>query len=60
MTKRSERPKLNPSYVAKNAVRSQEKESAPIRCQCGSVLEGAELQSGYCLGCYYDSLDSME
>ena len=29
-------------------------------CSCGAELEGAELKSGYCLGCYLDSLDSME
>jgi len=36
------------------------KERKVTRCPCGAELEGAELQSGYCLGCYYDSLDSME
>ena len=36
------------------------KEWKMTRCSCGAELEGAELQSGYCLGCYYDSLDSME
>ena len=36
------------------------KEWNMTRCSCGAELEGAELQSGYCLGCYYDSLDSME
>ena len=36
------------------------KEWTITRCSCGAELEGAELQSGYGLGCYYDSLDSME
>ena len=36
------------------------KEWKTTRCSCGAELEGAELQSGYCLGCYYDSIDSME
>ena len=36
------------------------KEWKMTRCSCGAELEGAELQSGYCLGCYLDSLDSME
>lgn len=36
------------------------KEWRMTRCSCGAELEGAELQSGYCLGCYYDSLDGME
>ena len=36
------------------------KEWKMTRCPCGAELEGAELQSGYCLGCYLDSLDSME
>ena len=36
------------------------KERKMTRCSCGAELEGAELKSGYCLGCYYDSLDSME
>lgn len=36
------------------------KELKMMRCSCGAELEGAELQSGYCLGCYLDSLDGME
>lgn len=36
------------------------KEWRMTRCSCGAELEGAELESGYCLGCYYDSLDGME
>ena len=53
-TRHAERP-LKYDRAEQNA-----KEWKMTRCQCGAELEGAELKSGYCLGCYYDSLDSME
>ena len=33
------------------------KEWRMTRCSCGAELEGAEVQTGYCESCHYESLE---